>query len=83
MNLTLEIDEEVAAKVGKIAAAKDMTVEAMVVEYLTGIANDAPTDRKAHAARLMETFGRLSRDIGPITWSRDDLYEEWLSKYGQ
>ena len=31
MNLTLDIDEETAARVSKIAAARDMTVEAMVV----------------------------------------------------
>ena len=82
MNLTLDIDEEIAAKVSKIAAARDMTVEAMVVEYLTGVANNDAVERKAQAARLMETFERLSRDMGPRTWTRDDLYEERLGRYG-
>ena len=83
MNLALDIDEETAAKVSKIAAARDMTVEAMVAEYLTGIANSEAgvTLRKVQAAQLMETFERLSRDMGPRTWTRDDLYEERLGRY--
>ena len=40
MNLTLDIDDEIAAKVSKIAAAQDTTVAAMVSEYLTAMAND-------------------------------------------
>ena len=82
MNLNLDIDEETAARVSRIAAARDMTVEAIVAEYLTGIANDDAAERKAQAGRLMETFDRLNRDIGPRTWTRDDLYEERLGKYG-
>lgn len=86
MNLTLDIDDEIAAKVGKIAAARDTTVAAMVAEYLTQVANGdgGDAERKAQAAaRLMDTFERLSRDIGPRTWTRDDLYEERLGKYGR
>ena len=82
MNLTLDIDEETAAKVSKIAEARDMTVEAMVAEYLTAMVDDTAAERKANAARLMETFERLSRDLGPRTWTRDDLYEERLVRYG-
>lgn len=82
MKLTLDIDEEIAARVSKIAAARDMTVEAMVTEYLIGIANDDSAERKAQAARLMETFERLSRKTDLRGWSRDDLYEERLGKFG-
>ncbi len=81
MKLTLDIDEETVAKVSKIAAARDLTVEAMVEEYLTGIANDDSAERKAQAARLMETFERLSRKTDLRGWSRDDLYDERLGKF--
>ena len=77
MNLKLNIDEETAAKVSKIAAARDMTVEAMVAEYLTGIAGshaDA-TERKAQADKFRETVTKFSRNMGPRTWTRDDLYD--------
>ena len=85
MNLTLDIDEETAAKVSKIAAARDMTVEAMVVEYLTGIAGSRAdaTERKAQADKFRETVTKYSRDMGPRTWTRDDLYEERLGRYGR
>ena len=83
MNLTLDIDEETAAKVSKIAAARDMTVAAMVAEYLTAMVSATAAERKANAARLMETFERLSRDLGPRTWTRDDLYEERLGRHGR
>ncbi len=77
MTLTLDIDEETAAKVSKIAAAQDTTVAAMVVEYLTGIADshaDA-TERKAQSDKFRETVTKFSRDMGPRTWTRDDLYD--------
>ena len=85
MHLILDIDEEIAARVSKIAAAQDTTVEAMVVEYLTGIVSSeaGAALRKTQAAQLMETFERLSRDMGPRTWTREDLYEERLGRYGR
>ena len=77
MKLTLDIDEETVAKVSKIAAARDMTVEAMVEEYLTGIAGSHvdSTERKAQADKFRETVTKYSRDMGPRTWTRDDLYD--------
>ena len=82
MNLTLDIDDAIVAKVNKIAAARDTTVEAIVAEYLTEITDTAAAERKANADKLMETLEQLSRDMGPRTWTRDDLYAERLDKYG-
>ena len=31
----------------------------------------------------METLERSSRDIGHRTWTRDDLYEERIGRYGR
>ena len=58
MNLTLDIDEETAARVSRIAAARDMTVEAMVAEYLTGIANSEAGARLERIARMREAIDR-------------------------
>ena len=82
MNLTLDIDDEIVAKVSRIAEARDMTVAEMVAEYLTAMVDDTVAVRKANAAKLMETLEKLSRDMGPRTWTRDDLYEERLERYG-
>ena len=82
MKLTLDIDEQVLARASKIADAQETTLTALVTEYLTSLAGDNAVDRKAQAARLMETFERLSRDMGPRTWTRDELYEERFERYG-
>ena len=83
MNITLSIDEEIVKKVRKIAIDKDTTLTAMVREYLTSVAKSDATTRKAYADKLMETFEKLSRDMGPRTWTREDLYEERLGRYAR
>ena len=75
MNITLSIDEEIVKKVRRIAMDKDTTLTAMVRDYLTSVANSDAVDRKEQVARLEESYKKLSRDMGPRTWTRDDLYD--------
>ena len=75
MNITLSIDEDVVKKVRKIAIDKDTTLTAMVRDYLTSVAESDAAARREHAARFRESVDRLSRDMGPRTWTRDDLYD--------
>ena len=75
MNITLSIDEEIVKKVRKIAIDKDTTLTAMVRDYLTTVASSDAAARKADAAKLMETFEKVSRDMGPRTWTREELYD--------
>ena len=74
MKITLSIDEEIVKKVRKIAIKKNTTLTAMVRDYLTSVASSAAA-RKADAAKLTETFEKVSRDMGPRTWTREDLYD--------
>lgn len=83
MNITLSIDEEIVKKVRKIAIDKDTTLTAMVRDYLATVAKSDVATRKTHADKLMETFEKLSRDMGPRTWTRADLYEERLGRHGR
>ena len=83
MNITLSIDEGIVKKVRKIAIDKDTTLTAMVRDYLTSVASSDAAARKANAAKLMETFQKLSRDMGPRTWTRDDLYDRPRRYYGR
>jgi hypothetical protein len=75
MNVTLSVDEEIVKKVRKIALDRDTTLTSMVREYLTSVANSDAVDRKEQVARLEESYKKLSRDMGPRTWTRDDLYD--------
>lgn len=75
MKITLNIDDEIVKKVRKIAIDKDTTLSAMVRDYLTSIAGSDAAARKADADKLMETLEKVSRDMGPRTWTREDLYD--------
>ena len=75
MNITLSIDEEIVKKVRKIAIDKDTTLTAMVRDYLTSVAGSDAAARRADADKFLETFERVSRDMGPKTWTREDLYD--------
>ena len=84
MKLNLDIDEQVLARASKMAEARDMTVEAMVVEYLTGIATSEASARLERIDKLRESIDRYGRDMGPRTWSREDLYDRpYRYYYGQ
>lgn len=83
MKITFSIDDEIVKKVRKIATDKNTTLTAMVRDYLTSIVkSDAPA-RKADADKLMETFEKVSRDMGPRTWSREDLYDRPRRYHGK
>ena len=82
MNITLSIDETIVKKVRKIAVDRDTTLNAMVREYLTSVAESDAAIHKEQADRLMASTERLARDMGPRSWTRDDLHEERLARYG-
>jgi Arc/MetJ family transcription regulator len=73
-NITLAIDDEVLARVRRIAAEKNTTVNALVREYLTHLAGREDRVREA-VRQLKEASENSELKVGPITWKRDDLYE--------
>ncbi len=75
MKIALNIDEEVVRKVRKIAIDKDTTLTAMVRDYLTWVANRDAAERERRVLQLEDSFKRLSRDMGPRNWTREDLYD--------
>ena len=83
MKITLSIDEEIVKKVRKIAIDKNTTLTAMVRDYLTSIASSDTAARKTDADKLMETFEKVSREMGPRTWTREDLYDRQRRHHGR
>ena len=81
MTLNLDIDEQVLAKVSKIAQAQDTTVAAMVVEYLTSIANSEASARLERIAKIREAIEKAEREAGFVNMNRDDMYDRPLRFY--
>ena len=75
MNITLDIDDEVVRRVRRVASDRRTTLSAMVSDYLASVIESDAAARREHAAKFRETADRLSRDMGPRTWTRDDLYD--------
>lgn len=73
-NITLAIDEEVLAAVRRYAVERNSTINALVREYLTNLAQHQ--DRVCRArARIRQLSKKSQVELGKKTWTRDDLHE--------
>lgn len=73
--ITVDVEEGVARRVEQLATDRKTTVSQMLREYLESLAAGERSNRE-HARRLLaDSFGRLSRDMGPRRWTREDRYE--------
>ena len=75
MDITLDIEDEVARRVSRVASDRGTTLSAMVSDYLESVIESDAAARREHAAKFRESVERYSRDMGPRTWTRDDLYD--------
>lgn len=76
-NLTLTIDEGVLREARKIALDRNTSVNQIVREFLEQLVSEK--DTRKEAARKIEEFWRThSIEVGPITWTRDDLHDRKL-----
>ncbi len=73
-NITLTVDEDVLGEVRRYAARHNTSVNAIVRQHLARIARN---ENRARAAmrELREMSDRSNADVGPITWTRDELYD--------
>jgi hypothetical protein len=73
-NITLSVDDDILAAVRRHAAERNSSVNALVREYLTGLA--AHEDRASRArARLRQLSKRSAGRLGKKTWTREDLHD--------
>ena len=73
-NITLSVDEGVIRTVRLYAAERDSTVNALVREFLTELANREDRIRKARR-RIAELSERSTARIGSRAWTREELHE--------
>ena len=73
-NITLSVNEKVLAAVRRVAADNDTTVNAIVREHLTALAEHA--DRAALARKRIRELSEASEArMGSAKWSRDELHD--------
>lgn len=73
-NITLSVDEKVLAAVRRYGAERELSVNALVREFLTNIASQHDRARAARA-RLRELSAKSAGRLGTKTWTRDQLHE--------
>ena len=73
-NITLSIDEDVVRTVRRYAAERGSTVNALVREFLTGLANREDRARKAKQ-RIHQLSEQSTARVGSISWTREELHE--------
>lgn len=73
-SITLSVDANVRAAVRRHPAECDSTVNALVREYLTGLA--AHQDRaKSARSRVRQLSAQSEGRLGKKTWAREDLHD--------
>ena len=73
MNITLSVEETVLRAVRIYAAERGSSVNALVREFLGGIASREDRARRARE-RIRELSARSAARIGSRGWARDDLH---------
>jgi metal-responsive CopG/Arc/MetJ family transcriptional regulator len=73
-NVTVSLDDGLLREARRVAAERDTTLNALIRDYLERL-----TRRESHAkqakARILELCRQAATDVGPRTWTRDDLHE--------
>jgi hypothetical protein len=73
-NVTIALDESLLREARRIAADRGTTLNAMLREFLEEL-----TERESEAVRarrrIVELCRRSRAEVGPRTWSRDELHE--------
>jgi hypothetical protein len=73
-NITLSVDDEVLAAVRRHASERNSSVNALVREYLTNLAQHHDRARRARA-RLRQLSDETQGRLGKKTWTREDLHD--------
>ncbi len=73
-NITLSLDEEVIEKVRLVAAKKKTSLNAMVREYLTHMAERENRAKEA-VHRMREIAEQGGMEVGKVTWGREELHD--------
>jgi hypothetical protein len=87
-NLTLSIDDDLLKQSRLYTVQHDTSVNAMVSEYLEGLATKSNDAEQAERAKLVEEMNRkfdalAAKAVKPEgwKWKREEIYEERMAKW--
>jgi hypothetical protein len=83
-NLTITVDEQTLKRARMRALEEGTSINAVLREYLESYAGVRQEQLEA-ARRIIESSRESTSGSGPggRTWTRDDIYEERLGRYGR
>lgn len=70
----MTVEEELLRAARKVALDRDTSVNQLVRDYLARLVQEAAPERAA-LARLEEVFQTTRVEVGPRTWTREELHE--------
>ena len=73
-NVTIALDESLLREARRIAADRSTTLNAMIRGFLEELARRESRAVKARR-RIVELCRETQAEVGPRTWSRDELHE--------
>lgn len=82
-SLTLSVDEELLRRARIRALEQGTSVNALVREWLEGYADQDRQRSATEAILAVAQRSRASSGPGGRSWTREDAYEERLSRYGR
>lgn len=71
-NLTIAVDDDILRRARLRALEAGTSVNALLRSYLESYVGD---EAMAKRRTIVENAQRMQTDIGPLTWSRDDLHQ--------
>jgi hypothetical protein len=72
-NLTLAIEDEILGAARRLALEQGTTLNQLVRDHLADLVSREDR-RRAAAERLNRAMREELVEVGPITWTREDLY---------
>ena len=72
-SLTVTLDEDLLRAARKVALDRNTSVNQLVRDFLAGLVSEADRHKDARE-RLQEIFRTTGYEMGPRTWTREDLY---------
>lgn len=83
-NLTITVDEETVKRARMRALEEGTSVNAILRDYLEDYAG-VRLERREALQRILASSRESKSGSGPVgrTWTRDDIYEERLGRYGK